>query len=207
MKERQVKFFGSKEDIQELREVLTKAGFTEVQDNLVRASESTVETIGQALSVSTIFTVTINGLFSIIKTLIQTRGKRMVQTVTPDGTKRTLSGNFTFKQFEKFVEVTAAIRIEDNKENTQIKRNAEGYITNAVELSYTELLNQRVLCPACNHPFERWPFGWDAHAASVEKCPNLESVEPKERKKEFKSRFQIMFRSTCGGGLSMKSKG
>jgi hypothetical protein len=44
------------------------------------------------------------------------------------------------------------------------------------------------LCPACEqHEFQRWPFGWDSHAAH--KCTGLLNSDPEARKAEFKSRF------------------
>jgi hypothetical protein len=48
------------------------------------------------------------------------------------------------------------------------------------------------LCPACGqHQFQRWPYGWDSHAAH--KCAGLLKSDPEERKKEFKSRFASEF--------------
>lgn len=47
----------------------------------------------------------------------------------------------------------------------------------------------KVMCPACGrHPFRRWPWGWDAHAAH--KCTGLtDAATPEERKAEFRRRF------------------
>lgn len=49
-----------------------------------------------------------------------------------------------------------------------------------------------VMCPACGqHPFRRWPWGWDAHAAY--KCSGLVETTPEERKAEFHRRFAEQF--------------
>ena len=49
------------------------------------------------------------------------------------------------------------------------------------------------ICPACGiKEFSRWPLGWDAHAAH--KCVGLEGKTAKERKLEFKTRFQHLFK-------------
>lgn len=49
-----------------------------------------------------------------------------------------------------------------------------------------------LLCPACGkHPFKRWPWGWDAHAAYT--CPGLTETEPEARKSEFRQRFTDYF--------------
>jgi len=51
--------------------------------------------------------------------------------------------------------------------------------------------HQRV-CPACGqHVFKRWPFGWDAHAAH--RCAGVWAVDPEERKREFRRRYDHLF--------------
>jgi hypothetical protein len=48
--------------------------------------------------------------------------------------------------------------------------------------------NAAFVCPACGkHPFKRWPWGWDAHAAYT--CSGLTETEPTARKSEFRQRF------------------
>jgi hypothetical protein len=50
----------------------------------------------------------------------------------------------------------------------------------------------RRMCPACGEKeFQRWPFGWDAHAAH--KCTGLREGTADGRKAEFRTRFQHMF--------------
>lgn len=50
-----------------------------------------------------------------------------------------------------------------------------------------------VVCPACGeHTFQRWPWGWDAHAAH--RCPGLMAEDPIARKAEYRARFAHLFR-------------
>lgn len=50
-----------------------------------------------------------------------------------------------------------------------------------------------VVCPACGeHTFQRWPWGWDAHAAH--RCRGLMAEDPVARKAEYRTRFAHLFR-------------
>jgi len=52
--------------------------------------------------------------------------------------------------------------------------------------------NRSLVCPACNeHTFQRWPWGWDAHAAH--RCSGLSMEDPAERKAEYRRRFAHLF--------------
>ena len=74
-----------------------------------------------------------------------------------------------------------------------VKRNKDGVIINAEELTVQDVVQQKVLCPACQEKvFEKWPLGWDAHAAFV--CPGIPSDTPANRKLCFKERFPQLFR-------------
>lgn len=74
-----------------------------------------------------------------------------------------------------------------------IKRNANGVIINAELLQVDDIVQDRVLCPACHQKvFERWPLGWDAHAHHV--CPGIRENNGIERKANFKNRFHYLFR-------------
>jgi hypothetical protein len=55
-------------------------------------------------------------------------------------------------------------------------------------------VNRAVLCPACRDRkvFKMWPLGWDAHAAY--KCEGLKQGDPEDRKREFRARFDRLFR-------------
>lgn len=45
------------------------------------------------------------------------------------------------------------------------------------------------LCPACGvYEFQRWPWGWDSHAAYT--CRGLSGIEPRARKADYRSRFR-----------------
>jgi hypothetical protein len=58
---------------------------------------------------------------------------------------------------------------------------------------YRDIVGRAVMCPACGeHRFASWPYGWDAHAAHV--CRGLVSASPAERKAEFRTRSQRLFR-------------
>ena len=63
---------------------------------------------------------------------------------------------------------------------------------NAAVLTVGQVAHRRVLCPACmEKEFERWPEGWDAHAAH--RCKGLESETPQSRKAEFKLALGHLF--------------
>jgi len=50
-----------------------------------------------------------------------------------------------------------------------------------------------LLCPGCGEKqFQRWPWGWDAHAAHA--CRGLTETEPERRKAEFRRRFEQYFK-------------
>ena len=70
---------------------------------------------------------------------------------------------------------------------------ANGTILNAAVLTVGQVAHQRVLCPACmEKEFERWPEGWDAHAAH--RCKGLDGQTPHSRKAEFKLALAHLFR-------------
>ena len=74
------------------------------------------------------------------------------------------------------------------------KRAPDGTITNASELTVNEVAMQSVLCPSCGiRIFNKWPLGWDGHAASPH-CTGLTATSEKERKTEFKTRNAHLFR-------------
>jgi hypothetical protein len=68
-----------------------------------------------------------------------------------------------------------------------------GTILNAAVLTAADVVNKRVLCPACmEKEFERWPGGWDAHAAHS--CKGVQGLSPEARKAEFKRVLGHLFR-------------
>lgn len=72
-------------------------------------------------------------------------------------------------------------------------RNEGGVIVNAAVLKASHVAQKRVLCPACGEKvFEKWPGGWDAHAAN--KCRGISSKTPARRKEEYKSVLFHLFR-------------
>lgn len=76
--------------------------------------------------------------------------------------------------------------------NGEAKRNEDGYIVNAEELTCDDVVGQKVLCPACSQPLELWPLGWDEHAAKL--CGGIKPGEETARKQEYKTRFRHLFR-------------
>lgn len=75
----------------------------------------------------------------------------------------------------------------------RVQRGSDGTILNAAVLSATEVAHERVLCPACMYQvFERWPEGWDAHAAH--RCEGVNLGTPEERKAEFRRVLGHLFR-------------
>ena len=75
----------------------------------------------------------------------------------------------------------------------RVQRGSDGTILNAAVLSASELAHERVLCPACMlKVFEKWPEGWDAHAAH--RCEGVNLGTPEERKAEFRRVLGHLFR-------------
>lgn len=73
------------------------------------------------------------------------------------------------------------------------QRNTSGVIINAKHCKVDEVVGRRVLCPACrDFVFNKWPFGWDAHAASA--CCGVEGATEQDRKNYFKQLFRQLFR-------------
>ncbi|MFL5495383.1 MAG: hypothetical protein ACJ8DC_13450 [Gemmatimonadales bacterium] len=71
---------------------------------------------------------------------------------------------------------------------------------NAAVLSAAEVAHERVLCPACMYKvFEKWPEGWDAHAAH--RCDGVNPGTPEERKAEFKRVLSHLFRGNEKRGI------
>ena len=68
----------------------------------------------------------------------------------------------------------------------------DGVITELKGMRATDVYRKRVLCPCCRaQVFQMWPFGWDAHAA---RCAGLLSSPEADRKAEFKTKFNQLFR-------------
>lgn len=68
-----------------------------------------------------------------------------------------------------------------------------GVITNAEELTAGQVIGNRVRCPACHDMvFQRWPEGWDSHAAH--RCAGVPPGSQARRKLHFKWRFTHLFR-------------
>ena len=74
-----------------------------------------------------------------------------------------------------------------------VGRTPDGVILNAKDLTADDLVQQRVLCPACGEKtFAMWPEGWDSHAAH--RCTGVQGATPEERKAAFKREFDHLFR-------------
>ena len=74
----------------------------------------------------------------------------------------------------------------------RIERDPNGVITNTATLSARVLVNQRILCPACDRKvFKSWPEGWEDHAELA--CAGIGAQTSVGRKAEFKLRFGHLF--------------
>ncbi len=70
---------------------------------------------------------------------------------------------------------------------------ATGVIINAEELTAGQVIGHRVRCPACHDMvFQRWPEGWDSHAAH--RCAGVPPGSQARRKQHYKWRFSHLFR-------------
>lgn len=75
-----------------------------------------------------------------------------------------------------------------------VKRNHDGAITNAAELTCADVVGQRVVCPACGKKvLEKWPLGWDEHSQSTSAC-SMNGATPEERQDNFKQVYRHLFR-------------
>lgn len=73
-------------------------------------------------------------------------------------------------------------------------KDKNGCITNAVSLTADQVAKQKVFCPAgCGHPFKEWPFGWDSHSGSPDKCGGTRGNTKKERRGYFKGKYLHLF--------------
>lgn len=78
-------------------------------------------------------------------------------------------------------------------QSVAVRRDVNGVIVNAAELTADDVALQRVLCPACERKvFKSWPLGWDAHAAHP--CPGVAMGTDAERKAEYRRRYGHLFR-------------
>jgi len=75
----------------------------------------------------------------------------------------------------------------------RVVRGPDGSIRNAMALTVTDVVHQRVVCPLCSDKvFEMWPEGWDAHAAH--RCRGVSGATENERKADFKRQAAHLFR-------------
>jgi hypothetical protein len=77
----------------------------------------------------------------------------------------------------------------------RVQRGTDGTILNAAVLTSDDVTDDRVLCPACMYQvFEKWPEGWDAHAA--EHCEGVNLGTPEERRAEFRRVLGHLFQGS-----------
>ncbi|MDF7826487.1 HNH endonuclease [Pontiellaceae bacterium B12227] len=75
----------------------------------------------------------------------------------------------------------------------EVKRNKDGVIINAAELTHEDVVGEQVECPACHDKvFKQWPLGWDGHAGHA--CSALNGDTQEVRKEEFKAKYRHLFR-------------
>lgn len=111
MSTKTIKFFGSDDDLQELRRILSKAGFKEVHSDTVHATDGVS---GDIVPTAIAFAVILAPHFvSCIQTYLKERSKRMV---TRDENKFTIRGNFTAKEFGDIAETCYRFDIKDDED-------------------------------------------------------------------------------------------
>jgi hypothetical protein len=102
-----VKFYGSNEDLDALRDALTTKGLKEFEDNYIRASQDVIP-----VSISFVIGT---GIGSCIKHWLTVRGKRMVTRET-HGEKIVIKGDFSVDEIERLLKIPCALDIEDDIE-------------------------------------------------------------------------------------------
>ena len=108
-----IKFFGSDADLQELRQVLSKAGFKEVHSDTIHATDGVS---GDIIPTAITFAVIIAPHFvSCIQTYLKERTKRIV---TRDKNKFTIRGNFSAKEFGEIAETCYRFDIMDDEDKS-----------------------------------------------------------------------------------------
>lgn len=86
-----------------------------------------------------------------------------------------------------------AARPASRTSRAEPRRDANGVVLNAEELTADDVAMKRVLCPGCGiKVFEEWSAGWDSHAAH--RCSGMHADTDEERKAEFRRRFGHLFR-------------
>jgi len=101
------KFWGSKNDLDELRRELTKAGFEEHDDHVIHASENPIP---PSLQIAILI-----GIGKCVKHFLKTRGKRMV-TRLRDGEITIIKGDFTAEEIERLLKTSHGFDIQDDME-------------------------------------------------------------------------------------------
>jgi hypothetical protein len=75
----------------------------------------------------------------------------------------------------------------------RVVRGPDGSIRNAMALTASDIVHERVVCPLCSDMvFEMWPEGWDAHAEH--RCRGVSGATVEERKADFKRLTLHLFR-------------
>jgi hypothetical protein len=101
-------FYGSDEDLTELKKALSAAGFEEREDGAIHASENLIPH-----SIAFIAGV---GVGKCIRTFLQTRGKRMVSRMVSEGQKKIIiRGDFSADEIEQLLKIPYNLDIEDEK--------------------------------------------------------------------------------------------
>ena len=71
-------------------------------------------------------------------------------------------------------------------------KNENGAITNAIDLHADAVVGKKIVCPVCDvFEYQRWSFGWDAHAKY--RCEGLCENDPEKRKDEYKDKTAHLF--------------
>ncbi|MFZ0826694.1 MAG: hypothetical protein WAO02_04650 [Verrucomicrobiia bacterium] len=127
-------FYGSDEDLAQLRQEIEKEDFTEYQGNFIRAS---------GIPITPSFAVVIVvGIGSCIKKYLETRGKRMVTRET-HGERIVIKGNFSADEIERLIQIPHSLDIVDEK-MPLLSADVQETIWTKSNWMYDELENQTV---------------------------------------------------------------
>ena len=109
MSNKTLHFYGSDEDLSELRRALSAAGFQEHEENIIRASHDIIPA-----SLSLLAGV---GIGKCIREFLRTCGKRIVSRIVSGSKKKVvIRGDFSAEEIERLLMIPYNLDIEADKE-------------------------------------------------------------------------------------------
>ena len=110
MRKKVLRFYGSDEDLSELRKALSAAGFQEHEENIIRASHNIIPH-----SISFLAGV---GVGKCVRAFLQVRGKRMVSRMVSDSEEKiVIRGDFSVKEIERLLKIPYNLDIKNDKDD------------------------------------------------------------------------------------------